>query len=155
VYRYFRTTEDLLRATALDATGAFFDRLDAHLRARPLRADEAVVESIAFTIEALPHDPYMSLLLTPSRISLLGTGFTQPIATTLGRAMVDRFPVDWDAEGFTSDDLDDLVEHMLRVTQSLVFDPGTPPRTGDALRAYLDRWVAPAVIALSGQRHGS
>ena len=52
----------------------------------------------------------------------------------IGRAMIERFPIDWAAQGFSSSDLDELVEQMLRMTQSLVVDPGTPPRTGAALR---------------------
>jgi hypothetical protein len=59
--------------------------------------------------------------------------------------MIERFPIDWAAHGFTSTDLDDLVEQMLRMTQSFVIDPGTPPRRGTELRDYLDRWLTPAV----------
>ncbi len=59
--------------------------------------------------------------------------------------MIERSPIDWGAYGINSDDLDELVEQMLRMTQSLAVDPGTPPRTGGALRGYLTRWKARTV----------
>lgn len=43
------------------------------------------------------------------------------------------------------DELDRLVEFMLRIFQSLVIDPGRPPHRGKELRAFLRRWVAPAI----------
>jgi hypothetical protein len=53
--------------------------------------------------------------------------------------------VDWSAEGYEGSELDELVEQMLRMTQSFVVDPGTPPRTGSELRRYLTRWLAPSI----------
>ena len=145
VYRYFRTTEDLLSATAFDATAAFFERVENHLRGRDLTPAEAVVEGIAFTLEQLPREPYLALLLSPSRIGIFSREVTSDTAIALGRAVVDRFPIDWPSHGYGTDDLDELVEHMLRITQSLVVHPGTPPRAGRALRDYLTRWLAPAI----------
>jgi AcrR family transcriptional regulator len=145
VYRYYRTTEDLLTATAIDATGAFLARLEAHLAEREWTPAEAIVEGVAFTLEQLPKDPYLGLLLTPGRISVFSRDFTSETAIATGRAMIERFPIDWTAHGLTGDDLDEVVEQMLRMTQSFVVDPGTPPRTGANLRGYLSRWLAPAV----------
>jgi AcrR family transcriptional regulator len=146
VYRYFRTTEALLTATALDATAGFLDRIEANLAEREWSPAEAVVEAIAFALEQMPHEPYLGLLLTPGRISIYSQGFTSDTAMALGMSMIERFPVDWAAHGFDQPDLAELVEQMLRMTQSLAVDPGTPPRTGAALRAYLSRWLAPAVV---------
>ncbi|PRC52759.1 TetR family transcriptional regulator, partial [Mycobacterium sp. ITM-2017-0098] len=42
-------------------------------------------------------------------------------------------------------DLDQLSEHLLRIIQSFVLDPGRPPRHGEELRAYLSRWVGSAL----------
>ena len=64
--------------------------------------------------------------------------------------MVRRFDVDWAGLGFTDDDLDELAEHLLRIIQSFVIDPGRPPRTGDELRDYLRRWVGAAIPTVSG-----
>lgn len=148
VYRYYRTTDDLLTATAFDATASFLGRIEAHLHARSWTPAEAVVEGIAFTLEELPREPYLGLLLSPGKFSVFNQDFTSETAMALGRAMIERFPVDWSAQGYTSADLDQLVEQMLRMTQSLFEHPGTPPRTGTELRAYLSRWFAPAVAAV-------
>jgi hypothetical protein len=60
---------------------------------------------------------------------------------------VRRFDVDWAGLGYTDKDLDELAEHLLRIIQSFVIDPGRPPRTGVELREYLRRWVGSAVVA--------
>ncbi len=147
VYRYFRTTEDLLTATAIDAAAAFLERLDGHLGRRLREPADAVVEAIAYTLEQLPSEPYLGLLLTPGRVSIYSQGFTSDTAIALGRAMIDRFPVAWTEHGFDSDGLDELVEQMLRMTQSFVVDAGHPARRGAELRAYLHTWLGSAVTA--------
>src|SRR5262245_21142732 len=149
VYRYYRTTEDLLTATAIDAAAEFLERLEAHLGTRRRKPADAVVEAIAFTLEHLPAEPYVGLLLTPGRVSIYTQGITSDTALALGRSMLDRFPVDWPAHGFDSDALDQLVEQMLRMTQSLVIDPGHPARTNQELRSYLHTWLGTAVTAHS------
>jgi hypothetical protein len=53
-------------------------------------------------------------------------------------------PEDWASAGIVDDDLDQLVEFMLRIFQSLVIDPGRPPHQGRELREFLRRWIAPA-----------
>ena len=66
VYRYFPSTEALLFATSVAEVGPFLDSLAAHLR-RIHDPAEAVVEGIAHTLERLPHERYLSLLLTLAR----------------------------------------------------------------------------------------
>ncbi|WP_125078287.1 TetR/AcrR family transcriptional regulator [Mycobacterium sp. P7213] len=144
VYRYFPSTEALLIATAVTEVDPFLDGLADHVRGIHNPA-EAVVEGIAHTLELLPDERYMSLLLTPGKASAFSAGVTSDAACAFGRSIVERFDVDWAAAGFTSEDLDQLVEFMLRVLQSLVIDPGRPPRRGAQLRAFLRRWVAPAI----------
>jgi hypothetical protein len=58
---------------------------------------------------------------------------------------VRRFDVEWAQMGFTDTELDELAEHLLRIIQSFVIDPGRPPRHGADLRDYLRRWVGAAV----------
>jgi AcrR family transcriptional regulator len=147
VYRYFRTTDDLLTASAIDAAAEFLGRLELHLGTRRREPAEAVVEAIAYTLEQLPFEPYLRLLLTPGRISIYSQGFTSDTALALGRAIIDRFPVDWAAHGFDDGGLDQLVEQMLRTTLSYVIDPGHPARTGRDLRNDLDAWLGAAVAA--------
>jgi AcrR family transcriptional regulator len=151
VYRYFATTDDLLVATATDDASAFLTRIEAHLDGRTWTPSEAVVEGVAFTLEQLPDEPSLGLLLSPGRIGMLSRDFTSPTAIALGRSVIDRFPIDWHTAGYSDADLDELVEHILRIIQSYAIDPGTPPRTGAELRAYLRRWLGSAIDAHAGR----
>jgi AcrR family transcriptional regulator len=144
VYRYFPSTEALLFATSIAEVGPFLDSLAAHVHKIHDPA-EAVVEGIAHTLERLPHERYLSLLLTPGKASTFSAGVTSDLAMTFGRSIVERFNVDWASAGLVDDELDRLVEFMLRIFQSLVIDPGRPPHQGKELRAFLRRWVAPAI----------
>jgi AcrR family transcriptional regulator len=148
VYRYFPTQEALLVGTAMSAVGAFLDRLAAELGSINDPTD-AVIEGIAYTVEQLPHDSYLSLVMQPGKASAFTAGVTSDVAIGLGRAILERFDVDWPTAGFAGHKLDELVEFMLRMLQSLIVDPGRPQRRGDALRQYLREWVAPAVRARS------
>ncbi len=151
IYRYFPTTGALIVGTAISAAGNFLDRMTTHLR-RFTDPAEAVVEGIAYTLERLPHEPYLSLALEPGKSSALAVGVTSEVAQSFGRSILQRFNVDWAREGFGDEALRELVELMLRVLQSLILDPGRPPRNGSELRAFLHRWIAPAVHVRAGLR---
>jgi AcrR family transcriptional regulator len=144
IYRYFASTEALLFATSIAEAGPFLDHLTDHLKDihDPI---EAVIEGIAHTLERLPHERYLSLLLTPGKASAFSAGVTSDTAKLFGRSLLERFDVDWSSVGITDDNMDGLVEFMLRIFQSLVIDPGRPPRKGEQLRSFLRRWVAPAI----------
>lgn len=149
VYRYFRNTDALVVAAATDAAAGFVRRIGAHLSQASRRPADDVVEGVAYTLEQLPHEPSLGLVLTPSRLGVLSRDFTSPSAIALGRLLIDRFADSWAEAGYGDDQLDELVEHILRIIVSFVIDPGTPPRTGAALRDYLHRWLAPAVEAIA------
>lgn len=148
VYRYFRSTDALLVAAATDDAASFLGRLEVHLADHVGTAAELVVEGVAFSLERLPQEPSLGLLISPRRVGILSRDFTSPTAIALGRSVLDRFPVDWERLGLGEVDLDELVEHFLRTIQSFVIDPGTPPRTGAELRTYLTRWLRPGIDAL-------
>ena len=133
IYRYFASTEALLFATSIAEAGPFLDHLADHLKDihDPI---EAVIEGIAHTLERLPHERYLSLLLTPGKASAFSAGVTSDTAMLFGRSLLERFHVDWSSVGITDDNMDGLVEFMLRIFQSLVIDPGRPPRKGEQLR---------------------
>lgn len=144
VYRYFPSADALLVAAAFDSASDFLDQLAAHLSGLTDSAG-AVVEGVAYTLEALPANPYMRVLLTAERTGLFSTSVTSDTALQLARSILQRFSVDWAAEGFSEHDTDDIAEHMLRTLQSFVLDPGRPPRTGEELREYLRRWTGAAI----------
>jgi AcrR family transcriptional regulator len=148
VYRLFPSTEELLHAVAADAADAFLDRLAAHI-AGITAPDEAVVEGIVYTFERLPRERFLGILLTTGGSQAFLKGVTSNGAISFARAMFARMDVDWAAHGYDAAELDGLAEFGLRVLQSLVLDP--PRRAGRAqLRAYLRRWVAPAVRSTTG-----
>jgi AcrR family transcriptional regulator len=144
VYRYFPSTDALLVAAAENAATGFLDRLTDHLHgiSDPV---EAVTEGIATALEWLPKDKHIGLLLVPGRATAYTESVTSDIAMQFANSMLRRFDVDWAGRGYRDDDLDELAEHLLRIIQSFVIDPGRPPRRGEELRGYLRRWVGSAL----------
>jgi len=145
VYRYFAGTDDLLAAVARSAAGSYLDGLARHL-AQVTDPVEVVVEALASTIERLPEERYLGVLLTAGRSGRFFAGVTSPAAIEFARSLLERTAVDWDKAGYSRAELDELGEFALRVLQSLVLDPGTPSRSGPALRDFLRRWVGPAIV---------
>lgn len=146
VYRYFPSTEALLVAAAVHAASDFLDRLATHLQGITDPVD-AVAEAIATALEWLPKDKHIGLLIAPGRPNAHTESVTSDVAVDFARAMLRKFDVDWSGLGYRDADLDELAEHLLRIIQSFVIDPGRPPRTAEALRSYLRRWVGAAVVA--------
>jgi len=146
VYRYFPSTDALLTAAATRAASGFLEKLAAQVAGLTTPA-EAAIEAVATTLEWLPQDNRVGLLLSAERGNAFSADVTSEVAIGFARTMLDRFEVDWAAFGFTDSDLGELAEYLLRIIQSFVVDPGRPPRRGAELRTYLHRWVAPAVLA--------
>jgi AcrR family transcriptional regulator len=144
VYRYFPSTDALLMASAQRAATGFLDRLAGHLQGitDPV---EAVAEGIATALEWLPRDKHIGLLLMPARATAFSQTVTSDVALQFANSILRRFDVDWVGLGLTEAELDELAEHLLRIIQSFVIDPGRPPRQGDELRDYLRRWVGAAI----------
>lgn len=149
VYRYYPTTEDLLNAAAMDAVADLQDQLVQHVVDRLADgsgdAADAVVEVVAYVYEHLREDPALNRLLAPGRISTTIANLTAPSSIALGGKLLAGFGIDWSAVGLAEDEQLELVEHLLRTLQTFVLDPGDPARTAEELRAYLRRWVAPAL----------
>lgn len=152
VYRYYPTTEDLLNAAALDAIAQLVDDLVDHVQAHLARvpvgagvAAEAAIEVVAYFYEHLRDDPALNRLIGPGRISSTLAGMTSPSSVEWGGQLLRGLGIDWAEVGFPEGRQVELVEHLLRTLQSFILDPGEPPRSGAALRAYLHRWLAPAL----------
>jgi AcrR family transcriptional regulator len=148
VYRYFPSTDALLVAAAVHAARDFLDRMAEHLVGITDPA-EAVAEGIATALEWLPKDKHIGLLIVPGKATAHTESVTSDVAVEFANSMLRRFDVDWAGLGLTDEDLDELAEHLLRVIQSFVIDPGR--RRGDELREYLRRWVGSAVTRPSAE----
>jgi AcrR family transcriptional regulator len=153
VYRYYATTEELLTAASLQAVGELEADLVKHVQLYLDRdggdAGDAAVEVVAFVYEHLRDDHALNRLIAPGRMESTLTALTSDSSITLGRSLLDSFPIDWPRLGIEGDLQRELVEYLLRTLQSLVLDPGSPPRSSTELRAYLQRWLAPALRARS------
>lgn len=147
VYRYFASADALTTATAITASLPFLAELSAHLEPMGDHPDRVAVEAVAHTIERVRTDRFVGFVLRSDQIGRYGATVTSDPAHQLARSVLDRFPVDWSARGVDEQVLDELAEHLLRTIQSFLISPGEPPRRGEELRAYLERWVAPAVRA--------
>jgi AcrR family transcriptional regulator len=146
VYRYFPGTQALLMAVANETAEIFLDEITSHLRGIH-DPGAVIVEGIAFTIEQIPQQPYLALLLQPQHVRVFGEVLTSDIAKYLGQNLLSRMDVDWASAGISDADMVDLTEAMLRTVQSFLLDPGRPARHGADLRSYLRRWALPAALA--------
>ncbi len=148
IYRHFGSTGELLSAAAEIALEHWTARIAAITQDLE-DATDLLVEAVAYLIEHLPDEPLLTLLLETDRMSVLSRQMVMPAAISRSRAMLDNTHIDWAAAGFSGSSMDDLVEFVLRMVQSMVIAPPDPPRTPAALRSYLRRWIKP-VIASGG-----
>ncbi|GAA1871104.1 TetR/AcrR family transcriptional regulator [Actinomadura bangladeshensis] len=151
VYRHFARISDIVGEVAAQGAESFVDRLVAHLQGVGDPA-EAVVEGMMFCLRTIPTEPRLSLLLQLRDSGAFGRGATTTDAIAYGARMLKRFPVDWTSAGVGEDDLNGLAEIIMRLLTSLLENPGEPPRPEADLRAFLDRWLAPALRRPSGRR---
>lgn len=145
VYRYFPGTEALLLATVMRSGDGFLDQLANHV-GDEADAVTAVVEGLAFAIEKLSNDDRMVLILRPPSGGETAPSLASDTALAFSRSMLHRYEVDWEANGFDEDALGELSEFLLRILYSYLLDSNEPLRDGAQLRAFLARWVGPAVI---------
>jgi len=146
VYRYFDTTEDLFGAAAELALDGFV----ARIKAITSEFDDVtghLVEIVAYIIEQLPEEPLLTLLLENDRTNQFSRRMLQPAVIARCRVMLQHTRIDWTALGYDEAAIDELVEFLLRIIQSMVIAPPDPPRSGAQLRAYLRRWIGPALSA--------
>ena len=89
--------------------------------------------------------PLRILLLENDRANQFSRRLLQPVVIARCRVILQHTRIDWTALGYSENDIDELVEFLLRIIQSMVIAPADPPRTGPQLRAYLRRWIGPAL----------
>ncbi|CAN5485116.1 TetR/AcrR family transcriptional regulator [soil metagenome] len=143
IYRYFASIEELLTAVADVALGSFVAQIETITA--DLDVSDQLIEVVAYIIERLPHEPQLALLLANDRTNQFSRAMLMPAEIARCRTLLQHTRIDWDALGYGDADIDELVEFLLRILQSMVIAPLDPPRTGENLRAYLRRWVGPAL----------
>jgi hypothetical protein len=88
----------------------------------------------------------MKSVLTRRREGEPATSFTSDTAISFCLSVVHRLDVDWKLHGFDPAGLAALAEMTLRTVQSLLTDPGHPPRESVALRRFVAQWLGPAIL---------
>ena len=149
IYRHFGSSEELLAAAAEIALDGWTARIGEMTQGME-DAAELLTEAVAFLIERLPGEPLLAMLLETDRTRLIGKQMVMPAAVRRSRIMLQCTHIDWAAMGFGGQRLDELVEFVLRLVQSMVIAPSDPPRDGTALRAYLRQWIQPIVSGAPG-----
>ncbi|GAB16705.1 putative TetR family transcriptional regulator [Gordonia effusa NBRC 100432] len=144
VYRYFKGTEELLQATAMDAVGDLLGRVSVKL-AGITEPDVAVVDGLLVVLDELTAESYVGLVLDVDHLNMSRLGeLTSDVAYGFARSVVMQMDVDWAARGFADQDVDDVIEILLRALQSLIVDRARE-RPAEDLRRFLDRWVGAAI----------
>ncbi|WP_319430541.1 helix-turn-helix domain-containing protein [Mycobacterium sp. RTGN5] len=143
VYRYFTGTDELFAAAAEAALGSFVTQIDRVVADMDVTGQ--LVEVVAYIIERLPQEPQLALLLANDRSNMFSRAMLTPDVIARCRAVLHHAQIDWDQLGFDDRMIDELVELLLRMIQSMVIAPPDPPRSGAELRAYLHRWIGPAL----------
>jgi AcrR family transcriptional regulator len=155
VYRYFNSTEALFIAVSDVAAERFLAQLDAALPENIDDVAEFLIEAVAYILEHVPAEPLMMLLLSGGYPTTYSERMLQPPQIARSRTILLSRRVDWAAIGYDDRALDELVEHLIRVMQSLLLVPPNPPRTGKEMRDYLRRWVGPALTQAGGTGRGA
>jgi AcrR family transcriptional regulator len=143
VYRYFAGTDELFTAAAEAALGSFVTQIDRVVA--DLDVTSQLVEVVAYIIERLPQEPHLALLLANDRSNIFSRAMLTADVIARCRAILHHARIDWDQLGFDDRMIDELIELLLRMIQSMVVAPADPPRDGPELRAYLHRWIGPAL----------
>ncbi|MBB3602120.1 AcrR family transcriptional regulator [Mycolicibacterium sp. BK556] len=143
VYRYFAGTDELFAAAAEAALGSFVTQIDRVVA--DLDVASQLIEVVAYIIERLPQEPQLALLLANDRSNMFSRAMLTADVIARCRTVLHHAQIDWDQLGFDDQMIDELLELLLRTIQSMVIAPLDPPRSGTELRAYLHRWLGPAL----------
>ncbi|EFC85366.1 TetR/AcrR family transcriptional regulator [Parafrankia sp. EUN1f] len=149
VYRYFTSTEELFAAVSDAAAERFVAQFEANFPTDVDDIADFLVEAMAFIIERFPDEPLLMLLLAGGYPTTFSRRMMAPAQIARVRTILVNRRVNWAELGYDDEMLDQLVEHVLRIMQSLILAPPDPPRTGQELRTYLRRWVGPVLFPAS------
>lgn len=152
VYRYYPSVAEMLVVVAQTGLDQFLDRMEAALShvSTPV---EAATEAMVFTLQTLPNEPYLGLLLRAGENELFSRGATSSMALSLGVKMLHRLNVNWEDAGFDEARLEGLAELTMRLFLSFLQYPTDPPRSTAELRAFITEWIGPAISPQATSSH--
>ena len=143
VYNYFGSTQELFTAVAQVALQGFVADVKDIVVGMDVTAQ--LVEVVAYCVERLPREPQLALLLANDSADSVSRSIVAPSRIARCREILQLAQIDWPALGYDDQTFDELAEFILRIIQSMVVAPSDPPRSGAELRAYLRRWIGPAL----------
>jgi AcrR family transcriptional regulator len=124
-------------AVAEVALGSFIAQVESITA--DMAVTEQLVEVVAYIIETLPRSPQLVLLLANDRSNSFSRMMLAPNEIARCRTILQHTHIDWAGLGYDDATIDELVEFLLRMIQSMVVAPLEPPRSSTELRAYLRR----------------
>jgi AcrR family transcriptional regulator len=143
VYRYFDKSDDLLRAAFALAAGGIVERMLTHARRRRAPG-ERIIEAMLFLLREIPADPRLGPLFNQGRNGeRAGRSMSSVVTMEVSHSALRAVNEDWSP--LTAREVDELAELILRLLQSFLTDPGARPRTESEIRAFLKRWLLPAI----------
>jgi AcrR family transcriptional regulator len=143
IYRYFAGTEELFTAVAAVSLQSFMTQIENITADMDVAAQ--LVEVTAYIIERLPREPQLTLLLANDRSNSFSRTMLTTSAIARCREILQHTHIKWSKLGYDDRTINELVEFLLRTIQSMVIAPPDPPRSSTELRAYLHRWIGPAL----------
>jgi AcrR family transcriptional regulator len=146
VYRYNPSHSELLEAVAQAGLADFVRRMTAHLATFDSAADVAI-ESIVWSLEEIPREPSIGLLLQAGETEVFGRDVTTTMSFVIGADILRDIPVDWSAIGVQDDELEGLAEMLMRLFVSFLQYPAEPAYPADDIRSLVRRWLGPALSA--------
>jgi AcrR family transcriptional regulator len=143
VYRYFDNSDELLRAAFALTAGGIVERMLAHARRRR-DPGERIIDAMLFLLREIPADSRLGPLFNQGRNgNRAGRTMSSVVTLEVSHSALRAVNKDWSP--LTSREVDELAELILRLLQSFLTEPGPRPRTESELRAFLKRWLLPAI----------
>jgi AcrR family transcriptional regulator len=142
VYSYFPNKGDIIRTALLQSAYAFGARLVQHIDQFESTGDR-LLESVAYTIEKLPQEPYLAVITQADFSSMINQG---ALSDEEGFAIcLDLFRYIFKHSPPSENDLAEITEFTIRVALSLLVLKGPGKRTGKQLRGLLKRRLLPGL----------
>jgi len=122
VYRHFSSIAEIFLGVALATALRHAERVAARVSGIADPTD-AVIEALVCTVDALPEDPLLGLLLTGHLSTSETTRSMSAAVNTLGMWTLEGMPCPWTAHGYGDDDLAELGVYLLRAMKTLAAHP--------------------------------